>query len=262
MRDVYLIGIGQTRITKDTGMRGRYMAQAAVKEAIEHAGIDKNAISLLVVGNMMSGMLARQQQLGALVADVVGLRGIEAATVESACSSGASAARWGHMAVAGGAHDVVLVCGMERMTHADKEDTTNALATAADWELEGCYGESFISLNAKIMKLYMDTYGVSSADFAHFALTAHDNGLNNPNAFLRKKVDLDMYVNSRMLIAGMRWCRRHNFCHRGSGARCRTAGPADDQGAGLGNRYRLAGTGRTGGQAGTERRQAVDATRV
>ncbi len=92
------------------------------------------------------------------------------------------------MAVAGGLHKAVIVCGIERMTHATREDTTAALATAADWELEGCYGESFISLNAKIMRLYMDTYGVDAEDFAHFAINAHDNGMTNPNSFCTKKL--------------------------------------------------------------------------
>lgn len=199
MQDVYLIGIGQTKISKNAGIRGRYLSAEAVSQALEHAGIEKDRISMMVTGNMMSGILTQQQQLGALMADACGMRGIEAATVESACSSGASAARWGFMAVAGGLHEAVVVCGIERMTHASREDTTAALATAADWELEGCFGESFISLNAKIMKLYMETYGVESRDFAHFALNAHDNGFTNPNAFLQKKIDLDTYLNSRML---------------------------------------------------------------
>ena len=199
MKDVYLIGVGQTKITKNAGIRGRYLASEAVNQAIEHSGIAKDQISMLVSGNMMSGILTQQQQLGALFADTCGLRGIEAATVESACSSGASAARWGYTAVAGGLHEAVVVVGVERMTHATREDTTAALATAADWELEGCFGESFISLNAKIMRLYMDTYGVESEDFGHFAINAHDNGLNNPNAFLHKKVDMDTYLESRML---------------------------------------------------------------
>lgn len=199
MQDVYLIGIGQTHITKNAGIRGRYLSAEAVSQALAHSGIDKDQITMMVTGNMMSGILAQQQQLGALNADACGLRGIEAATVESACSSGASAARWGCMAVAGGMHKAVVVCGIERMTHASREDTTAALATAADWELEGCMGESFISLNAKIMKLYMETYGVESKDFAHFSLNAHDNGFTNPNAFLKKRIDLDTYLNSRML---------------------------------------------------------------
>ncbi len=200
MRDVYLIGIGQTKITKNAGIRGRYLAKQAIDQAIQHAGIDRKQISMLVMGNMMSGMLARQQQLGALTADVVGLRGIEAATVEAACGSGAAAARWGFMSVAGGFHDVAVVCGSERMTHANLADTTAALATAADWELEGYKGESFISLNARLMKLYMEAYGVTAKDFGHFAIAAHDNGLNNPNGFLQKKIDMDCYLNSRMLV--------------------------------------------------------------
>ncbi len=199
MRDVYLIGIGQTKITKNAGIRGRYMAAEAIGKAIDHAGIERKQLGMLITGNMTAGRLAQQQQLGALIADVAGLRGIEAATVESACSSGAAAARWGVMSVGGGYHDAVVVSGIERMTHSTLEDTTAALATAADWELEGVKGECFISLNARLMKLYMETYGVTAEDFGHFAITAHDNGLSNPIGFLHKKLDMETYLNSRML---------------------------------------------------------------
>ena len=200
MRDVYLIGVGQTKISKNAGIRGRYLAADTINQALASAGIAREQLGMLVTGNMMSGMLAQQQQLGALIADAADLRGIEAATVESACSSGAAAARWGVMAVAGGFHDAAVICGIERMTHATREDTTAALATAADWELEGCQGESFISLNARLMKLYMENYGVKAEDFGHFAINAHDNGFTNPNAFLQKKIDFDTYMNSRMLV--------------------------------------------------------------
>src|SRR6185369_1245775 len=164
MRDVYLIGIGQTKITKKTGIRGRYMAAEAIGKAIEHAGIDRKEIGTLITGNMSAGRLANQQQLGALIADFAGLRGIEATNCEAACSSGAAAARWGMMAVGGGFHDVALVCGVERMTHTTLEETTAALATAADWELEGSKGECFVSLNAKLMSRYMEAYGVTAKD--------------------------------------------------------------------------------------------------
>lgn len=200
MRDVYLIGVGQTKMTKNAGIRGRYMAKEAIDKAIENAGIDRNLISMLVVGNMTGGRLTRQQQLGALYADVVGLRGIEAATCEAACGSGAAAARWGVMSVGGGFHDAVVICGIERMTQATNEEVTAALATAADYELEGINGESFISLNARLMKRYMATYGVTAKDFGHFAITAHDHGLTNPNGFLHKKIDMETYLNSKMLV--------------------------------------------------------------
>jgi len=199
MRDVYLIGIGQTDVTKDGVIRGRYIAKAAIEKALAHAGLGAHEIDMLVVGNMMSGILAKQQQMGALIADVAGMRGIEAATVEAGCASGAAAARWGYTAVAGGLHDRVVVCGIERMTHAPKEEITAALSTAADWQLEGIHNHSFVSLNAKIMKLYMETHKIAPENFAHFSINAHANGLNNPHAFLKKHVDMNVYMSSKML---------------------------------------------------------------
>jgi len=197
MREVYVVGAGQVPVTKQGQVRGRHMAARAVRAALTQAGVEPREVGALFVGNMMSGMLAQQQQLGALFADVAGLRGVEAATVEAACGSGAAAARWGFMAVAGGFHDVVVVCGMERMTHAPKETTTASLATAADWELEGCVGESFLSLNAVLMSRYMEHWKVGARDFGHFAINAHRNAGGNPNAFLRKPVDMEAYLASR-----------------------------------------------------------------
>lgn len=204
MREVYIIGCGQTPVSKGRDLRGRYMARDAIVGAIKAAAIDSKDVSGLFVGNMMAGMLAKQQQLGALYADVAGLRGVESMTMEAACGSGAAAARVGYGAVAGGLHDLVVVCGMERMTHAPRDQVTEALATAADWELEGVKGESFISLNARLMDLYMRAYRVTAEQFAPFAIAAHTNALNNPNALLHKPLDLERYLASRMLVDPVR----------------------------------------------------------
>ncbi len=64
MNDVYLIGIGQTKISKNAGIRGRYLSAEAVSKALEHAGIEKELITMFITGNMMSGILTQQQQLG------------------------------------------------------------------------------------------------------------------------------------------------------------------------------------------------------
>ncbi len=204
MRDVFIIGIGQTPVGKGGEVRGRYLARQAIGDAAATAGIDKSRITALYVGNMMAGLLGRQKQLGALYADVAGMRGIEAMTIEAACGSGAAAARIGYAAISGGLHDVVAVCGVERMTHAERDQVTASLATAADWELEGCAGESFVSLNAKIMALYIETYGTPREAFAPFAIAAHKNALTNPNALLHKPLDLDGYMDSKMLVDPLR----------------------------------------------------------
>lgn len=204
MRDVYLIGIGQTPVDKDAEDRARHRAATAVREALADAGVEGDRVDSLLVGNMTGGVLGRQQQLGALIADYAGLSGIDAMTVEAACASGAAATRMAYLTIAGGIHDIVVVCGMERMTHADKRSVTEALATAADWELEGRHGESFISLNAKLMRLYMQRYGVGAEPFAAFSINAHKNAIGNPNALFHKRIDINDYLQSKSIIDPIR----------------------------------------------------------
>jgi len=204
VRDVFIAGVGQTPVTKDYNDRGRYLGTAAVKEAIADAGIDPREIGALYVGNMLSGILGNQQQLGGLIADYSGLAGLEALTVEAACASGGAAIRLAYQAIAGGIHDVVVVCGVERMTQVDRDSVTRALATAADWELEGVCGESFLSLNATLMRTYMQKHGVRCERFAPFSITAHRNALTNPKALFHKPLDLDTYVASRIVTDPIR----------------------------------------------------------
>jgi acetyl-CoA C-acetyltransferase len=175
----------------------RELGARAVRDAIHNSGLEPP--TALYVGNMLSGMLSDQQQLGALIATSAGLHGIEAATVEAACGSGAAAARWGVMAIASGLHDVVAVCGVERMTHAPKELTTHALATASDYAKEGSRGETFVSLNARLMEAYMHDHKVDADAFAPFAVNAHRNAARNPHALFKKQVDEQAYRDARQV---------------------------------------------------------------
>src|SRR5512144_957604 len=114
MRDVVIIGVGQTRVDEHWGRSLRHLAHDAIMAAMRDADIE--TADALYVGNMLSGKLSEQEHVGALVADFIGLRGIEAMKVEAACASGAAALRVGMMAVASGMHEVVMVCGVEKMT--------------------------------------------------------------------------------------------------------------------------------------------------
>ena len=89
MRDVSIIGVGQTAVSEHWDKSLRHLAADAVLAAMSDAGVDR--ADALYVGNMLSGEIAGQEHLGALVADFCGLRGIEALKVEAACASGAAA---------------------------------------------------------------------------------------------------------------------------------------------------------------------------
>ncbi|HEY5665756.1 MAG TPA: beta-ketoacyl synthase N-terminal-like domain-containing protein [Gammaproteobacteria bacterium] len=204
MKDVFIAGVGQTPVTRNGAAPGRELAAKAIGDALHAAGIEGEAVDSLFVGNMTGAVLDQQQQMGSLIADYAGLSGIEAVNVEAACASGAAAARLAYLTLAGGMQEVAVVCGIERMTHRDRDAVTDALAMAADRELESSRGESFLSLNARLMQLYFDTYDKSGEEFAPFAINAHANAMHNPNAVFHKQIDLDDYLESRMIIEPVR----------------------------------------------------------
>lgn len=191
MREVCVIGIGQTPIGELWDLSLRQLAAAALQQAVTDAGVER--VDALYVGNMLAPRLSNQAHLGALVADYAGWRGIEAATVEAACASGGAAFQAAVRAVASGAVSVAAVCGVEKMTDATTGPTTSALATAADADFEGAHGASFVALNALIMQRYMYEYNVPHDAFAPFSINAHQNALNNPNAMFHRPLTLDTY---------------------------------------------------------------------
>lgn len=199
MRDVSIIGIGQTKVAEHWDRSLRHLAGEAVLAAMEDAGVGPTAVDALYVGNMLSGLLTGQEHLGALIADFVGLRGIEAVKVEAACGSGAAALRQGYAAVAGGLHDFVIVCGVEKMTDTVNAETTTGLAMAADADYESIHGLTFVSINALLMRRYMHEHGVEHKDFAPFAVNAHANAVGNPNAMFRRPVTADVFIRARMI---------------------------------------------------------------
>jgi acetyl-CoA C-acetyltransferase len=197
MRDVSIIGIGQTPVAEHWDKSLRHLAADAVLAGMRDAGIDR--ADMLYVGNMLSGEIAGQEHLGALIADFVGLRGIEALKIEAACASGAAAVRMGYIAVAGGLADVVIVAGVEKMTDVTGEAVTSGLAKAADGDYELPHGLSFVAINALLMRRYMYEYGIDREEFSNFAVVAHQNAVNNPNARFRAPLPPERFTNAPMI---------------------------------------------------------------
>ena len=197
MREVAIIGIGQTPVDEHWDKSLKELAGEAILAALSDARRD--SADALFIGNMLSGMLSKQENLGVLISDWIGLTGKEAEKVEAACGSGAAAFRAGLMAVSSEEVDSALVVGVEKMTESLPIETTEALATAADADYESAQGLSFVAINALVMQLYLHTYGWKHTDFAPFSINAHANALHNPYARLHEAITEKDYVNARMV---------------------------------------------------------------
>jgi acetyl-CoA C-acetyltransferase len=237
MREVAVLGIGLTPVEEHWELSLRDLAVEAGVGALRDAGVER--IDAVFVGNMLSGQVAHQENLGALVADWMGQLPAEGFKVEAACASGAAAFRAAYLAVASGAMDTVLAVGVEKMTETSGSETTAALATAADADYEGVQGVSFVGLNALVMRRYMYEFGWKNADFGPFSINAHANGARNPNARLQEPITERDYARARMV------CEPINLLDAspiGDGAAAVLLVPADKVDSGPRKRILVAGS--------------------
>jgi acetyl-CoA C-acetyltransferase len=225
MRDVSVLGIGQTVVAEHWGRSIRELAAEAGGKAREDAGIER--VDALYVGNMLAGILCGQENLATLVADTLGILPVEALKIEAACASGGAALRAAGLAVASGAHDYALVVGVEKMTDLTTDGVTSALATAADADYEAGLGISFVALNALLMRRYMHEHGVRHEDFAPFSINSHRNAVDNPHAMYRQPITVEDFARSPIVADPINILDSAGIC---DGAAAVLIGPTSEAG--------------------------------
>jgi acetyl-CoA C-acetyltransferase len=197
MRDVFVLGLGQTEVGEHWETSLRHLAWIAIDAALKDAEI--KTPDALFVGNVLAGQLSRQEHLGALIADFSGLRGIEAATVEAAGASGGMAVRQAYLAVASGMVDTALAVGVEKFTDTVGSRATAALTSATDTDWEAAQGATPTAIAALIMRRYMHEFDCTVADFAGFSVNAHANAKTNPNAMFHNTITAEAFAKAPMV---------------------------------------------------------------
>jgi len=197
MRKVYISGLGQVPVAENWDKSLKELAGDAALLAMQDADIGYP--EALYVGNMMAISANRQAQFGTMMSDWLGFHHKPGLAVEAACGSGAAAFRAALSAIASGEIGSALVVGVEKMTDSPGAEITSSLVTAADTELEGDFGLSFVAINALIMQRYMYEYGWHHADFADFSLNAHANGAHNHYARFQKAISRESFLEAPMV---------------------------------------------------------------
>lgn len=202
MREVCVVGVGMSEWGEvwKTSMRDLYVHAAMA--AIKNSGVDH--IDSMYVGCMSGGLFVGQEHLGALMADYLGVKGIAASRVESACASGGFALRSAFIDVASGVSDIVLASGVEKMTDCSPDEDTNALATAADAEYEVFHGATFPGLYAMMACAHTAKYGTTREMLSAVAVKNHKNGSKNPVAQYPFTITAEQVASSVMVADPLR----------------------------------------------------------
>ena len=159
---VSIVSAGMSKFGKHDGLLAREIFSEAAKEAFSRCPkLDpKNDIKAMFIGHMGEAY-EHQGHMGAAVADWAGLTGVPATRTESACASSGAALRAGIYATMSGLADVVLVGGVEKMTHRTTAEVTEYLAMASDYPFEQWHGITFPGLFAMMATAHMHAYGTT-----------------------------------------------------------------------------------------------------
>jgi acetyl-CoA C-acetyltransferase len=197
MRDVAIIGIGQSPVGEHWDSSLRMLAAEAIQLALEDAGIEQ--IDALYVGNAYGGTISSQTQLGALIADYAGLSNVEAFTTEAAEASGAAALRTAYLAVASGAVETAAVVGVEKSTDMLANARVQARNVSLDADYESAHGATLTGLAALLMRRYMFEYGLELSAFEGFSINAHANGGLNDYAMFKNSIKPGRFAKAPMI---------------------------------------------------------------
>ncbi len=195
MKDIAIIGVGMSKFGELWAQSFRDIFTEAALAAISDSGVDH--IDSMYIGSMTPGLFVGQEHIASLLADYLGVTGISATRVESACASGGAAVRQAILEIASGESEYVLAGGVEKMN--DGADTTYALSTAADQEYEVFHGVTFPGLYAMVARAHMHKYGTTREQLADVAVKNHTHGIKNPNAQFRMNVTRESVMNSTLV---------------------------------------------------------------
>ena len=197
---VSIVSAGLSKFGKLEGMYAREIFADAAKEAFDRCPNlnPKNDIGALFVGHMGESY-EHQGHTGATMADWSGLLPVAATRTEAACASSGAALRIAIQAVLSGFSDIVMVGGVEKMTHRTTTEVTEYLAMASDFPFEQWQGITFPGLYALMATAHMHEYGTSEKDLALVAVKNHYHGSMNPKAHMQKEITLETVMSSRVV---------------------------------------------------------------
>ena len=196
MRDVAVIGIGETQFGELWDKSFRELGIEAGLKAIEDSGIAAEDLDAIYVGNMSAGKFIDQEHVSALVADYSGLadQHLPAVRVEGGGACGAIAILQAAMAIASGMHDIVIVGGAEKMTDVGDVQAGAILSATADQEWESVFGATFAGLYAMMARRHMYEFNTTREQMAQVAVKNHKNGALNPHAQFQREITPDMVL--------------------------------------------------------------------
>ncbi len=193
MRDVYVLGIGQTKFGVFPQYTGVDLGVMASVQAVKDAGINAKEIQVAYAGYCRGASTEGQMAFIRL-----GIGSLPIANLNNACASGNTAVDMLYRDIAGGFCEVGLAAGFESLTQASKQSGKGLLAIKED--LGGMMGLTMPAFFSFVYQRLMDERGATMEDLCYPAVKNHYNAQFNPLAQYNKPLTYEEIMASRVIV--------------------------------------------------------------
>ncbi|MBW2288942.1 MAG: acetyl-CoA acetyltransferase [Deltaproteobacteria bacterium] len=184
-----IIGVGCTKFGEQWEKDAEDLIVEAAYEAMDDAGITPDDIEATWVGNLydFTGLS------GSVAAEPLKLFGRPTTRVENFCASGMDAFRNACFAVASGAYDVVMACGVEKLMD------VGGSGLPVDMGHPVLRGSSAPGMFALAATRSFHEHGWDREDLARVAVKNHKNGAQHSKAHFQREITLETALNAPMI---------------------------------------------------------------
>jgi len=191
MREVAVIGVGQSMFGKLPEKSVAELGAEAVSAALTDAGISPRDIQVAYASRLYNVWCTAQDIL-----KEVGIRNIEMVNVENTCAGGSTAFRGIWKEIADGHYDIGIAVGVESMT---TSPIAGKLIPPEKNDLDGHLGMTMPAMFAMVARRQMEEQGATPEDFAQISVKNHRHACLNPYAQYKKEFTVEEVLNSRMI---------------------------------------------------------------
>jgi acetyl-CoA acetyltransferase len=158
---------------------------------------DKEKIDLLIFTSFAPERFTNEFHIATKLANKLNLKNVFAIRSETASSSGASAIHLASEILQGSRFTNALVVGTEVMSKLSREESNLVLGSVLSNEMQKFF-MSMAQGAGMITNLYFKKFGYTKKDLFYVAKKLHENGSQNPNAHIQKKINFEDYENAQI----------------------------------------------------------------
>ncbi|RMF19845.1 MAG: transporter, partial [Deltaproteobacteria bacterium] len=191
MREVAVVGLGMHPWGKFEEKSVTQLMRVAVEAALADAGVSWREIQAVAAASSRFSGGRGWGLNGNDIVEEMGSTGVPVYNMSAGCAAGANAFNVGYSLVAGGAYDLVLVVGGEKMPKGFIQTSGVQEETDPEYLRQLCVGMPGPAFWAVMCRRRMAEFGTTEEQLAQIAVKAHKNSLHNPNARFRKEFTLE-----------------------------------------------------------------------